>query len=174
MSDPKVDISDEMVDFIAQAGFTTVRSSVVDGRTLFWNDTSSEYFVAYEDGWYKVSSSERQSPEHFDFAARDSDLLEKYLVKLFGNFLRQKNGMPDAYLVSRQLADGYTVESIPFENDAYLGLRVPGGDLRAISGWDPFLARIELADISNIIQQSAAALRTSYLDPSGAPLLVVP
>ncbi len=99
----------------------------------------------------------------------DVDVLERYLVGLFADDIREDLDLPQLELgwSEEDLADGYELSDMV---RGYRTLRrTAGGPIAAAP--DPMLSLLALVPLSHYLQWPIPDLKRSFLNPAGKPLL---
>jgi len=165
-------LSRELLVWAHRAGYslTPVDHS---GAAILWSDPGGEtrYYVRRrDDGWIELTRASRGGDEQFTLMTASTEVLERYLLGLFGDVIRDQKGLP----VLRtpwgvdDLADGYALSDI--SGDGYRTLSAADSTPLARSR-DKTMSLLDLVPLSHYLQISVRDLEESYLSASGAPLL---
>lgn len=97
-----LEISGDLQEWASTAGFSLTPTDLY-GRAVFSSsDSEIRYFIgAGDDGWLRVTSSNRMGPEQLELAAPLLLTIEKYFYGSFGWDVRYYNDFPRATVVDR-------------------------------------------------------------------------
>lgn len=98
------------------------------------------------------------------------DVLERYLVGLFADDIREDLDLPQLELNWRaeDLADGYELSEMV---RGYRTLKRAAGGRPVAAAPDPTLSLLALVPLSHYLQWPISDLKRSFLNPAGKPLL---
>jgi hypothetical protein len=131
-----IEISSSLQEWANLAGYTlTPASTAHDGRALFWSAGGEVrlFIESRGDGWFIVTRSDRLGEEHFEFAAKSSTTLDKYLFGSFGQSIRSNRGLPVIPMPRSldEVSAGFSVDTRQFDGIERLGVN----RTRRISRW---------------------------------------
>lgn len=132
--------------------------------------TPSRYFIRRRGtDRLALTESEDDAEEHPRLFVAEIAVLEKHLVALFADDIRDDLDLPFLEMdwSIDAVAGGYRVSDI---ERGYRTLMRTGGEPVAAAP-DPTLSLLTLVPLSHFIQWSIADLKRSFLNPAGVPLL---
>jgi hypothetical protein len=170
---PPPTFSREFLAWAHRAGYslTPVDHS---NAAILWSDPGGEtryYARLRDDGWIELTRASRGGDEQFTLMAASTEVLERYLLGLLGDVIRDQQGLPvlRAPWGIDDLADGYTLSNL--SEDGYRTLA--GADSMPLArSRDKTMSLLDLVPLSHYLQMSVSDLKESYLSASGAPLLL--
>lgn len=115
-----LDISGNLREWASDARFSLIPSDQY-GRAVFSTSNSEiRYFIgAGNDGWLRVTCSNRMGPEQLELAAPTWSTIETYLYGSFGPDIRYYGGLTQAKL-AEPLPDAYRLSSLADEDPGRL------------------------------------------------------
>jgi hypothetical protein len=115
-----LDISGGIREWASDARFSLTPSDQY-GRAVFSTvDSEIRYFIgAGNDGWFRVTCSNRMGPEQLELAAPSLSTIETYLYGSFGPDIRYYGGLAQAKL-AEPLPDGFRIGSLAGEDQGRL------------------------------------------------------
>jgi hypothetical protein len=170
-----IEISSSLQEWATLAGYTlTPASTAHDGRALFWSAGGEVrlFIESRDDGWFIVTRSDRLGEEHFEFAAKSSTTLDKYLFGSFGQSIRSNRGLPVIPMPRSldEVSAGFSVETRQFDGIERLALIAPDGSVAGISSGGKLIATASLIELSLYLTATIEEIMASSLDPDGKPL----
>lgn len=167
---PPIALSASCIGWARLAHFATEPMDDGDVHLRSEAGAPSRYFVRRRGADRLVlTEAEDDGDEHPRLFVADMGVLEKHLVALFADDVREDLDLPFLELgwSIDAVAAGYQVSEI---ERGYRTL-VRGGGEPVAAAPDPILSLLTLVPLSHYLQWSIADLRRSFLDPAGAPLL---
>ncbi len=167
---PPIALSAACIGWARSAHYIT--EPVDDGEVQLRSEAGapSRYFVRRRGADRLVlTEAEDEADEHPLLYVADTGVLEKHLVALFADDIREDLDLPFLELEWSidAVASGYQVSEIA---RGYRTLARGGGEPIAAAP-DPTLSLLTLVPLSHYLQWSIADLKRSFLNPAGVPLL---
>jgi hypothetical protein len=163
-------ISQQLTEWAEQAGYTLTPQDH-SGAALFWSDPGGEirfYVRASSDG-LTLTKSERAAPEQFELFARSLDVIERYLLGVFGWEIRARRRLPRLKTPRKleDIADKYRIEDAG--PDGVIRLLDERGEMIAMARGKVTGVAV-LVELSHLLASPTEEIEISYKDVEGKPL----
>jgi hypothetical protein len=179
-----VGISSDLRAWALDAGFILTPVDK-DGRSMFsTSDSEIRYFVEkVDEGWFRVTSSNRMGPEQFEMAAPSLSTIEAYFYGSFGADIRDNAEMIEATPDTRRLDGRFQISPATDEelahlqlvyddDEPYLALFDQAGVI-AVDGFDVEMANMRLNDLAVYLSHDKDEIRAAFTAADGGRLLTV-
>lgn len=169
MVKPAPTLSSTCTGWARTAGFTV--STDADTTLLRPADHGTSWYHIRDRGQGRVELTEvdPNGVEHSDLYAAGMDTLERYLIGLLGDFLREDLDLPylDMPWTAESVAPGYTLG--PITRGFRTLSRADGSP--AAAARDETLSLVKLVPLSHFMALDLETLKRAFINPAGAPLL---
>lgn len=167
---PSLTLSSDVLGWARTAQYVTTIADDGDIQLRSEAGAPTRYFIRRRgpDRLELTHAADGDAEQPMLFVAR-LDVLERYLITLFADDIREDLDLPFLELPysTRDLARGYTVSELV---RGYRTLLHAGtGPVAAAP--DPTLSLLTLVPLSHCLGWSLSELKRAFLDPDGAPLL---
>lgn len=165
-----VSLQPDVVAWARRANYSLTQHG--DGETLeLWSDPGGEqrfYVRQHEGGWWALSSTDRGSAERLELTGSSLMVVEKYLLALLGDAIREREGLRDLRIPNHidSLPDGYSVD----DPDADGFRRLKEGSSVVAKTRGRIIGKSTLVKTAHLLALPVQTIQDSYVAEDGAPL----